>query len=389
MIEKAHSSSKSRSIFQYPRSNAREIHHDDDIIRYTDSYEVQKQSSKSKFQHVAQKFSWTSSIGSAKSASFESHKHAHSGSTSGNGSCDESEVKINPWLAVKPTVSFNRTSSIRSQGNKVSFYINPGNESPPEERTESDAKSSDQTKVNRDIEDAPGVTGNDASPLNIEYIDSHPTNLSSVSTLSGPFNSMIILSQSALTDDEEIDTSLRQSVTQTIKMRDGDPVHEEIGYEVFDFRPDLCVQEVVLSESAPLGGPKFYLVSKNDVNETSVKCVHGAQPPPESGLVGKVANGAKKNMLHAYGSCLGCTAEVADRVLDDETNEIRSNTTLGSALNSTTDDSDPLIDEQVHDVLMLVGGCLYKCLPEPGEKAMNVGASMLDLAVDISEAKFL
>jgi hypothetical protein len=54
-----------------------------------------------------------------------------------------------------------------------------------------------------------------------------------------------------------------------------------------------------------------------------------------------------------------------------------------------TDDNQLPIDERFHDVLMLVGGCISTFLPEPEEKTLRLGDSILNLAVDISEAKFL
>ncbi|KAL7481517.1 hypothetical protein ACHAW6_007206 [Cyclotella cf. meneghiniana] len=435
MIDKAWFS-KPRKFFRYHRSSTPEVQLSDDFIRYTDSFEVQKQPSKSKLQFLAQKLSRTSCIRNVNSASLRPHKNLKSGSIPENGSVDEIELKSNPWFSDKPYLSCNSTPSNRSQGNEEPFQANPGNGCMPEERDDCDVKSNDSDvvhenvedaasskrtrgkeksfqsdprntstpeefgdcdmksndliEVDGNVEDAPKVTTDRADPISTTCIDTTAANSTNAPTISGPYNS-IISSHSTLTDNEETSAdkmSLNQSVTQVIEGWEIRPDHDETGFEVLDSRADLCFGGVFEGQGAPLADPQ-HSIAKNDDNEIIVSSVHGAQPPPGSGFVGKVADGAKKNMLHVYGSCIGCTAAVADRVLDDETNESQSNITLDSALNSTTVNSELAIDEQVQDVLMLVGGFLYSWLPEPSDRAMDVGASMLDLAVDISKAKLL
>ncbi|KAL3776845.1 hypothetical protein ACHAWO_004250 [Cyclotella atomus] len=97
----------------------------------------------------------------------------------------------------------------------------------------------------------------------------------------------------------------------------------------------------------------------------------------------------KKETFQAQSGCYGCTADLIDRVLDDEgIDDVRTQTIVENIVAQENDRKLP-VDERLHDVLMLVGGCVSTFLPEPTEKTKDVGASILNLAVDISEAKFL
>jgi hypothetical protein len=173
-------------------------------------------------------------------------------------------------------------------------------------------------------------------------------------------------------------------------------VEKYLEEEVKEDQNDARDQVEALRNIADLPGTRSYRlfhgesvpeVNVHDANSFEVEILQGKQLQriPEWDYV----DSTKKETFQAQSGCYGCTTDLIDRVLDDEENDgIRTLATVESIVAQDNDRKLP-VDERLHDVLMLVGGCVSTFLPEPTEKTKDVGASILKLAVDISEAKFL
>jgi hypothetical protein len=154
-----------------------------------------------------------------------------------------------------------------------------------------------------------------------------------------------------------------------------------VGSNVGDEIAVVQGQQLQKVEARKEGGK---LVGSNVGDEIAVVQGQQLQKVPEWDFV----DATHKETFQAQSSCYGCTADIIDRVLDDGGNgDTRTVATVESFM--ATDDKQLPIDERFHDVLMLVGGCISTFLPEPEEKTLRLGDSILNLAVDISEAKFL
>ena len=281
-------------IFLYPLAKEYEADENDDIMRYTDDYEEKEHQS----NISSNKLSPSSVSKSKKSPKKSRAKGSDLLPDELEQKEAKSQMKGNPWLYIKPLVSFGSVSSKRSN-QKGPLYPHVQKESTTDRRKESAYRRSlndsrDQVEALREIADPPGARAYGSNPVNTE-------------------------------------------------------VRDTTSFEI----------EVVQRHSSQKPLPEWEYVDTN-----------------------------KKDTFKAQSGCYGCATDLLDRVLEDEGNDdIRTVATLETMFGN--DDKQLPVDERVHDVLMLVGGCVNTFLPEPSEKTKDVGASVLKLAIDISEAKFL
>lgn len=280
---------KASGLFLYPY--AKELQQDQEIsTKHNASFkDVQTQPSNAS----SKKFSFARAVSSG------------SGTKKSKASVEQSdrrETKQNPWLTVKPSVSFGSVTSKRSDKSPMSSHaIVKKDDVAAEARSESEAEpettdSRDQVEALREKADPPGT-------------------------------------RSYGTSTPEPEVQIRDDTSFQVELVNG----------------------------------------------------YHQQNLPEWDYV----DSSKKETFQAQSGCYGCTADLIDRVLDDGGNDdIGTLATLESVV-ANENDRQPQVDERIHDALMLVGGCVNTFLPEPTEKTMDIGASILNLAVDISEAKFL